>query len=86
MRIEFSQLALEDLEFWKRADRRVARKIVDLIEEICRSPFSGRGRPEQLKYALSGCWSRRINQKDRLVYRVDEEREVVFVISVRGHY
>jgi len=86
MRIEFSQLALEDLEFWKRPDKRVALKIVELIGEICRTPFSGRGLPERLKYDLGGCWSRRINQKDRLVYRVDEEREIVFIISVRGHY
>ena len=86
MRIEFSQLALKDLEFWKRADKRVAFKIVDLIEEVCRTPFSGRGCPERLKYDLSGCWSRRINRKDRLVYQVDEINGVVLIVSVRGHY
>lgn len=76
---------MADMVFWQRKDRRTARKIVDFLDEICRTPFSGRGKPEQLKYALSGCWSRRINQKERLVYRVDEERGVVLVLSVRGH-
>lgn len=86
MRIKFTKPALDDMEFWKRADKRTALRIADLLEDVCNSPFSGRGKPEQLKYGLSGCWSRRINQKDRLVYRVDEEQGTVIVISVRGHY
>lgn len=86
MRIEFTKSPLADMVFWKRADRRTALKIADLLDETCRDPFSGRSKPEQLRHALSGYWSRRINQKDRLVYRVDEERGTVVVISVLGHY
>ena len=76
--------ALEDLQWWVRHDRRTALKILELLEEICRSPFTGRGKPEALKYDLAGCWSRRITQEHRLVYEVTEK--AVRVLACRYHY
>jgi toxin YoeB len=64
----------EDLRSWVETDRRVALRILDLIEAILRDPFTGIGKPEPLKYVLSGCWSRRITQEHRLVYRVAGNR------------
>ena len=76
--------ALEDLQSWLQKDRRTATKILDLIEEAARDPFQGRGRPEALKFELSGCWSRRINLEHRLVYEVGED--ILRVLSCRFHY
>ena len=61
---------LEDLEFWIQQDRRVARRVLQLMREILRDPFQGAGHPEPLKYFGAGVWSRRITQEHRLVYRV----------------
>ncbi|MBK1692494.1 toxin YoeB [Ectothiorhodospira mobilis] len=76
--------ALEDLQWWLRHDHRTARKILDLIEEAARDPFEGRGKPEALKFELSGCWSRRINLEHRLVYEVNETS--IRVLACRFHY
>ena len=59
-------------------------KIILLIEDIKRNPFKGLGKPEHLKYEFPPCWSRRINKKDRLVYRIKENQ--IEIISVLGHY
>ena len=76
--------ALEDIQWWVRHDQRTARKILDLIEEAARSPSEGRGKPEALKFDLSGCWSRRISLEHRLVYEVSEE--TIRVLACRFHY
>lgn len=86
MRLEFSKNAMADLLFWKRADRRLASKVKELLLEIAETPYTGKGKPEQLVGNLSGYWSRRINVKDRIVYCVDEERQTVFIRALRGHY
>ncbi|MFP4696153.1 Txe/YoeB family addiction module toxin, partial [Thiohalospira sp.] len=65
--------ALEDLQWWLQNDRKTATRILDFIEESARDPFQGRGRPEALKFELSGCWSRRINLEHRLVYEVTDQ-------------
>jgi 23S rRNA (cytosine1962-C5)-methyltransferase len=57
-----------------------------LLENILISPYLGIGKPEALKYELSGFWSRKINQKDRMIYKVEEDIVTVFVISAMGHY
>jgi toxin YoeB len=62
----------------------ILRRINDLIQEICRSPYKGRGKPEPLKHALSGYWSRRINEEQRLVYKIKEGS--VFIAQLRLHY
>jgi toxin YoeB len=74
----------EELKSWIEVDRKVALKIMDLVEAIVRDPFSGVGKPEPLKYLGSDIWSRRITQEHRLVYLVSQER-VVF-LQCRYHY
>lgn len=86
MNLEFSKNAMADLLFWKKADRRIAGKVKELLLEISATPYSGKGKPEQLVGNLSGYWSRRINAKDRIVYSVDEENQTVFIRALRGHY
>ena len=75
---------LADLRFWVKHDRRVALRIMDLVEAILRDPFDGPGKPEALRFDLAGCWSRRITQEHRLVYRVTSQR-VDFLVC-RYHY
>jgi toxin YoeB len=85
MEIEYTLQAEEDLGYWKRVNNVIVlKKIRKLLEVIAKTPFEGIGKPEPLKYGLSGCWSRRINQEHRLVYEVTEE--IVTVHSMRGHY
>ena len=70
----FHREFLEDLRFWVKTDRRAALRTLELVEAALRDPFQGIGKPEALKYVLAGCWSRRITQEHRLVYRVGETR------------
>ncbi len=74
----------EDLEFWIRTDRKVALRLLDLVEATLRDPFSGVGKPEPLKHVLSGAWSRRLTQEHRVVYFVKEDR--VDFLQARYHY
>jgi len=64
----------EDLRYWVQNDRRTALRILELVEAVLRDPFAGSGKPEPLKFVLAGCWSRRITQEHRLVYRVSASR------------
>ena len=64
---------LQDLRFWVKNERTVAIRVLDLVEAVMRDPFEGPGKPEALKYVLAGCWSRRVTQEHRLVYRVWRE-------------
>jgi toxin YoeB len=84
MRWELDPQALEDLRYWVETDRRKALRILQLIEQTLRSPLSGAGKPERLKFRLSGCWSRRIDREHRLVYKV--ERDALVVLACRYHY
>lgn len=84
MRLVFDSNGLEDLRYWVETDRRKALKIIDLIEAMLKSPFDGIGKPEPLKFELAGCWSRRIDQEHRLVYKV--EKGELIVIACRYHY
>ncbi len=74
----------EDLRYWVETDRRVALRILELAEAVLRDPFAGIGKPEPLKYILAGCWSRRITQEHRLVYRVTTQR--IDFLQARYHY
>ncbi len=76
--------AIDDLKWWITQDKRVALKIMELLEEIPKEPFTGKGKPEPLKYILSGCWSRRITLEHRLVYQVTND--YVRILSCRYHY
>lgn len=84
MRLEFEPQAFEALQYWAATDSRLVRKILDLIEDTQRHPFTGLGKPEPLKHQAKGAWSRRINQEHRLVYRV--EKEALVIVSCRFHY
>jgi len=74
----------QDLRYWVETDRRTALRVLELHEAACRDAFSGIGKPEPLKYVLAGCWSRRITQEHRLVYRVTERRSDF--LQARYHY
>ena len=85
--IEYTQSAIEDLRKHKKSGNKAnLHKIQRLISELGIHPYSGTGKPEQLKHELHNFWSRRINQKDRLIYRVEEHVITVVVISAMGHY
>ncbi|MBE0644964.1 MAG: Txe/YoeB family addiction module toxin [Bacteroidetes bacterium] len=75
---------VEDLRWWVRTDRRTALRIIDLVQDTLRGPFSGKGKPEPLKFFLAGCWSRRITQEHRLVYEVSDGR--IDFLQARYHY
>jgi len=74
----------EDLRYWIKVERAVALRAFDLIEAIIRDPFSGIGKPEPLRYDLSGAWSRRLTQEHRIVYLVDDDR--MTFLQARYHY
>ncbi len=76
--------AWEDYLYWQKADKAVLRRINTLIKETLRTPFEGRGKPEPLRFELSGCWSRRIDQEHRLVYRFEDGR--LTILQCRYHY
>jgi len=80
----FSKNAWEDYTSWLREDRKMLKKINDLIKDIQRTPFSGKGKPEPLKYDLAGYWSRRITLDHRLVYKF--ENETIYIIACKYHY
>ena len=84
MKITFTKVAWEDYLSWQSEDKKVLKKINALIEEITRTPFEGRGKPEPLKYDLTGYWSRRIDQEHRLVYQFRQGE--VLIYSCRFHY
>ena len=83
-RILFEAEAFTDFNEWTKIDRKIYNKIVELLKDIERSPFSGIGKPEPLKYELSGFWSRRISDEHRLVYQVTDQE--IFVAACKGHY
>jgi toxin YoeB len=85
MEITYSADAKEDLLFWRKSgNKAIQKKITSILNSILETPFEGIGKPEPLKYDLSGKWSRRINQEHRLIYDVTEIR--IKIYSLRGHY
>ena len=85
MEVIFIGKAEKDLKEWKQAGNRlILKRIRKLIEEIQNSPFEGIGKPEALKFNLTGKWSRRITEKDRIVYEIEEG--IIKVYSLKGHY
>ncbi|GAB6908789.1 Txe/YoeB family addiction module toxin [Desulfosarcina cetonica] len=82
--MEFDPSGFEDLAWWVEKDRKKALRIIKLIKEVQRDPFTGTGKPEPLKHELSGCWSRRIDQEHRLVYQVNENN--IRILACRYHY
>ena len=84
MKLVFVDESWEDYLYWQKTDKKIAEKINTLIKDISRTPFSGLGKPEPLKYNLSGSWSRRINQEHRIVYEVIDNE--ILIHSLKGHY
>jgi len=76
--------AWDDYLYWQSQDKKTLKRINQLIRDVERDPFNGIGRPEPLKEDLSGFWSRRIDETNRLVYRVNGE--LLEILSCRGHY
>jgi toxin YoeB len=83
-KIAFLTRSFDEFNQWAIEDKKIYAKIVTLIKDIERDPFSGLGKPEALKHDLSGLWSRRITQEHRLVYSISEEE--VVIISCKFHY
>jgi toxin YoeB len=87
MEIIYSEEAQKDIEYWKRSgNKNIQKKITQLLNAIEKDPFEGVGKPEALKYNLSGLWSRRINQEHRIVYQVSEDQQSIRIYSLKGHY
>jgi toxin YoeB len=84
LKLIFSENAWEDYLYWQRTDKKILQRINTLIKEIKRNPFEGIGKPEPLKQALSGYWSRRINEEHRIVYKVVPD--ALYVAQLRYHY
>ncbi len=82
--IEFDAAAFDDLAWWAEQDRMQAIRIIRLLRDMQRDPFSGIGKPEPLKHELAGCWSRRIDQQHRLVYQVQPDK--IRILACRYHY
>ena len=86
-RIKVTKIAQKDIEKHLKSGNKVSISAINkILEDLLENPYEGYGNPEALKYEYSGYWSRKINQKDRLIYRVDEDIVTVFVISAMGHY
>lgn len=85
--IELTDLALRQFEEWRKSGQtKVLKKISKLLDELTMHPTSGTGKVEQLKGNYSGYWSRRIDKGSRLIYRIEEDRIVVIIVSMKGHY
>jgi toxin YoeB len=85
MEVEYSPTAKNDIEFWKKSgNKKIQKKITELLLSIVETPFDGIGKPEPLKHDYSGWWSRRINREHRIVYEVLENKIIIY--SFKGHY
>ena len=85
MEIILKDKAIKDKEFWKKSgNKQILKKIEQLIKDIIEHPKTGIGKPEQLRYELSGLWSRHINDEHRIIYEIIDNE--LHIISLRGHY
>lgn len=84
MKLIFADAAWDDYLYWQQQDRRMVERINKLIKEVQREPFAGIGKPEPLKHALAGYWSRRITDEHRMVYKIDSDS--MLIAQLRYHY
>lgn len=84
MKIIFSSGSWEDYLYWQRTDKQTLQRINGLIKDILRNPHKGKGKPEPLRHALSGYWSRRINEEHRIVYKL--KGDSLYIVQLRYHY
>jgi len=87
MEIVLLEQAQKDREYWKESgNKAIMNRITALLKDIVEHPYTGKGKPEPLKYDLAGKWSRRINSEHRLIYSVNEDIVTVYVFAMRYHY
>lgn len=84
MNLKFTKEAWQDYLFWQKNDKKILKRINELIRDSMNSPFEGLGKPEALRFELSGFWSRRIDLEHRLIYRIKDN--TIEIISCRFHY
>jgi len=84
VKLIFSDHAWEDYLYWQKTDKKILRRINNLIKDTRRNPFDGLGKPEPLKHALSGYWSRRITDEHQFVYKINEN--AIQIAQLRYHY
>jgi toxin YoeB len=84
MNIKFTDKGFEDFSYWVKFDKKKVKRIIEIIKDIQKHPFEGIGKPEALKYHLSGYYSRRIDQEHRLIYKI--QNNDIVIISCRYHY
>ncbi len=84
MKLIFSDSAWEDYLYWQKTDKKIVKRINELIRDIKRNKYEGIGKPESLRHNLSGWWSRRINSEHRIVYRIEDNS--VLIAQLRYHY
>ncbi len=85
MEVVYKDQAIEDIKFWKKSGKKsIQTKISRLVEDIKLNPYTGLGKPEALKYELSGFWSREIDKRNRLIYKITNNQ--IHIISMKGHY
>ncbi len=84
-KIIFHRDAFEDFTNWAIVNKNTFKRIAELLKDISRTPFEGKGKPEPLKHNLKGCWSRRITDEHRLIYRIAVNADIE-IISCKGHY
>ncbi len=84
MRYIFNEVSWDDYLYWQKTDKKILKRINNLLKEISRNPFDGIGKPEPLKYKYQGCWSRRIDNTHRLVYEIRDDE--IIILKCRYHY
>lgn len=84
--LEFKEQALKDIQFLKKSEKSAYNKLIKLLDELTEHPRTGTGKPEALRHGLSGYYSRRITQKHRLVYQIEDEKINIVIVSTAGHY
>jgi toxin YoeB len=84
MKYVFVDESWEDYLYWQKTDKKMVARINELLKDISRNPFTGRGNPEPLKYKYSGFWSRPINAEHLLIYRINEDK--IQIAKCRFHY
>jgi toxin YoeB len=86
MNISWTPIVWEDYLYWQNKDKKMLKRINALIKDIKRTPFSGIGKPEALKFDLAGKWSRRIDDTHRLIYQVNNQNSDIIIFQCRYHY
>ena len=84
MKLVFSEHAWDDYLYWQKTDKKILRRVNQLIKDIKRAAFEGLGKPEPLKHGLSGYWSRRITDEHRMIYKVADDS--LLIAQLRYHY